>query len=130
MCGIELCGSRSVPGDLGIGGGDDYQTSVFRVSHNSALLTNASFLPLSFSADSLFAVRAMSAGLPGSARTGSVKVICAAAASTQAVASPLCEPYDPPCEVDCDPGNVPEPTSMALLGIGLLGAGYARRRKQ
>ena len=33
---------------------------------------------------------------------------------------------------DCTPGerDVPEPASMALLGLGLIGAGVVSRRKQ
>ena len=31
---------------------------------------------------------------------------------------------------DNPPDNTPEPTTMALLGLGLIGAGYARRRQQ
>ncbi len=47
-----------------------------------------------------------------------------------------CEPGDvrcfPPvvCERDCDAGDVPEPTSLLLLGVGLFGASVITRRKR
>lgn len=43
-----------------------------------------------------------------------------------------CYPPPPPCEgQDCDPpgDTIPEPAMLALFGVSLLGAGFARRRR-
>ncbi|RJG11803.1 PEP-CTERM sorting domain-containing protein [Massilia cavernae] len=37
---------------------------------------------------------------------------------------------EPPCEVDCDPQELPEPGNVALFGIGILGAAAAMRRRR
>lgn len=39
-----------------------------------------------------------------------------------------CTPV-PPCTENCDPGDVPEPTTLALVGLGLLGGIGSRRRR-
>jgi hypothetical protein len=95
-------------------GANDIQSTTFMVSHGTALLSNASFLPATFDASSLFAVRATSTGLPGGDRSGSSKMYCEVTAE---------------CDDDPD-GDVPEPTGLVLMGLGLLGAATVTRRKR
>lgn len=35
----------------------------------------------------------------------------------------------PPCTVNCGPSQIPEPASLLLMSAGLIGFGFARRRK-
>lgn len=37
---------------------------------------------------------------------------------------------EPPCEVDCGPRRIPEPNSLALMSLGLLGAAFVVKRRR
>lgn len=98
-------------GSQGIGAGDDFQTISFKLDHSSQNLVLGTFFDLVDDPNSPMAGRVMSLGTPNS-REGSAKLL------------------GDNCTVDCEPSQVPEPVSLALLGAGLFGLGFARRRSR
>lgn len=100
-------------GTSGIGGGDDHYTTSFTLSSSSGALNALTFFD-SADADGAVGLRITSVGLTSGSRGGSSKL---ADTSTTILS-------------DETGGPVPEPSTIAAFGVGLLGLAFAARRRR